>query len=63
MLPTALVAFKHMTAHDGSAASEYILERTSMARQHLVAEPLQILSAVASENICYFDHVGSTADH
>jgi hypothetical protein len=40
MLPTALVAFKYMAAHGGGAASEYILERTSMARRHFVAELL-----------------------
>jgi hypothetical protein len=31
MLPTALVAFKYMATHGGSAASEYVLERTSVA--------------------------------
>jgi len=60
--PAAVITFKNMATHGGRTASEYVLERASMTGQHSFAELLQILGAVASEDVCHFDHGGSTAD-
>ncbi len=54
--PAAVITFKYMAPHGVCTASEYVLECTSMTGRHSFAELLQILSAVASEDICYFDH-------
>jgi len=59
--PAAVITFKYMAPHGGRTASEYVLECASMTGQHSFAELLQILGAVASEDVCHFDH-GSTAD-
>jgi hypothetical protein len=58
MLPTAVAALKDMAPHGRGTAAQYLLERPSMARQHLVAERSQILRAVTSKDIGYFDHGG-----
>jgi len=60
--PAAVIAFKYMAAHGGSTASEYVLERASMTEQHLFAELLEVLRAVASEDVGYFDHGDCPAD-
>ena len=54
--PAAVITFKYMAPHGVCTASEYVLECTSMTGRHSLAELMQILSAVASEDICYFDH-------
>ena len=54
----AVITFKYMTTHDGCTASEYIFECSSMTGRHSFAELLQILGAVASEDVCHFDHGG-----
>ncbi len=54
--PTAVITFKYMATHDGCTASEYVFESASMTWRHSFAELMQILSAVASEDIYYFDH-------
>jgi hypothetical protein len=60
--PTTVVAFEYMASHRGRTASEYVLERSSMAGWHSLAKLLQVLRAVASEDICDFDHGGCPAD-
>ena len=60
--PTAVITFKNMATHGGRTASDYVLECASMTGQHSFAELLQILGAVASEDLCHFDHGGSTAN-
>ena len=54
----ATITFKHTTTHDWCTASEYILECSSMIGRHSFAELLQILGAVASEDVCHFNHGG-----
>jgi len=54
----AVITFKYMAPHGGCTASEYVLERASMTGRHLFAELLQILGAVASKDVCHFDHGG-----
>jgi hypothetical protein len=51
-----VITFKYMAPHGGPAASEYVLERSSMTGRHSFAELLQILGAVASEDVGHFDH-------
>ena len=58
LLPAAAITLKYTAPHDGCTASEYILECSSMTGRHSFAELMQILSAVASEDICHFDHGG-----
>jgi len=63
LLPTAVIALEYMASHRGRTASEYVCEGAAMTGGHLIAKLLQVLRAVASQDISYFDHGGSTADH
>jgi hypothetical protein len=54
--PATVITFKYMASHGGCTASEYVLECSSMTGRHSFAELLQILGAVASEDVRYFDH-------
>ena len=56
LLPTTVITFKYMAPHGGRTASEYVFESSSMTGWHSFAELLQIRGAVASEDICHFDH-------
>jgi hypothetical protein len=60
--PTAVIAFEYMASQRGRTASEYVLERSAMTGWHLIAELMQVLRAVASQDVCYFDHGGCPAD-
>jgi len=60
--PATVITFKNMAPHGGRTASEYVLECASMTGQHSFAELLQILGTVASEDVCQFDHGGSTVN-
>jgi len=51
-----VITFKYMATHGRCTASEYVLERSSMTGRHSFAELLQILGAVASEDVGHFDH-------
>jgi len=61
--PAAVIALEYMASQRGRTASEYVLERPSMTGEHPRAKLLEVLGAVASQDISYFDHGGSTADH
>ena len=54
--PTAAITFKYMAPHGGRTASEYVFECSSMTGQHSFAELLQVRGAVASEDVCHFNH-------
>jgi hypothetical protein len=54
--PAAVITFKYMAPHGLCTASEYVFESASMTGRHSLAELLQILGAVTSEDICHFDH-------
>jgi hypothetical protein len=56
LLSTAVIALEYMAPHGGCTASEYILERASMTGWHSLAKLLDVFRAVASEDICHFDH-------
>jgi hypothetical protein len=56
--PAAVITFEYTTTHDWCTASEYILECSSMIGRHSFAELMQILGAVASEDVGHFDHSG-----
>jgi len=57
-----VIAFEYMASQRGRTASEYVPERSSMTGWHLIAELLQVLRAVASQDVGYFDHGGCPAD-
>ena len=60
--PATVIAFEYMASQRGRTASEYVPERSSMTGWHSLAKLLQILRAVASEDICHFDHGDCPAD-
>jgi hypothetical protein len=60
--PTAVIAFEYMASQRGRTASEYVLERSSMTGWHLIAELLEVLRAVTSQDVCHFDHGDCSAD-
>jgi len=60
--PAAVIAFEYMAPQRGRTASEYVPERSSMTRWHLIAELLEVLRAVTSQDVGYFDHGGCPAD-
>jgi hypothetical protein len=60
--PTTVITFEYMASQRGRTASEYVLERSSMTGGHLIAELLEILGAVALQDICHFDHGGCPTD-
>jgi hypothetical protein len=62
LLSATVIAFEYMAPHGGCTASEYVLERSSMTVWHSLAEFLEVLRAVASEDVCDFDHGDCPAD-
>jgi hypothetical protein len=58
----AVIAFEYMAPQRRRTASEYVLERSSMTGWHLIGELAEILRAVASQDVGYFDHGGCPAD-
>ena len=60
--PTAVIAFEYMASQRGRTTSEYVPERSSMTGWHSLAKLLQVLRAVASQDVGYFDHGGCPAD-
>ena len=52
----AVITTENMATHNIGTALEYICKCAAMTRQHFVAEFVQILIAVATEDIRYFQH-------
>jgi hypothetical protein len=55
-LMAAVVTGIEMTAQSRGTAMEYILESATMAGRQLRAVHLQIRIAIATKNICHFQH-------
>jgi hypothetical protein len=62
LLSAAVIAFEYVASHRGRTTSEYILECTSMTGWHSFTEGVEVLRAVASQDIGNFDHGGCPAD-
>ena len=60
--PATVIAFEYMASQRGRTTSEYVPERSSMTGWHSLAKLLQVLRAVASQDVGYFDHGGCPAD-
>lgn len=60
--PSAVITRKDMASQGGRTASQDILESTAMTRGHPFAERVQVLCAVASQDVGHFEHGNSPAD-
>ncbi len=56
VLIATLIALVHMATHDCCTAVQYICKGPMLTRQHLLAEPLQILISVTAQDIRDFEH-------